>query len=218
MLIFFAYTVNEVIMALQETIDISRLADRLQNATEGMIFAGVVALTRTAKHGQRAVQDNLPEVFNIRNKFTIQGIRITPATKQNQEAEVYSKDWYMPVHETGGQRSNAKGFWIPVGIRAAIGISKKELIPRWASPKNLLKYKQKAGRLDSTPFYRTIKGTSGIWARDGSAKYPIHLLYKFHTDNINIPQRRWFWDEISAAYDRYIEEEYNAALLEAWTK
>lgn len=203
-------------MALQETIDISQLAGRMQNATEGMIFAGVVALTRTAKHAQRAVQDNLPEVFDIRNKWTIQGIRITPATKQTQEAEVYSKDWYMPVHEQGGQRSSPKGFWIPVGMRSAIGISKKELIPRSMSAKSLMKGKTRVQ--DITPFYATMRGTSGIWQRETALRYPVKLLYKFHTDNIRIPQRRWFWDEINAAYDRYMDEEYNAALLESWSK
>jgi len=206
-------------MALSETVDISRLGEKLYQATDSMVFAGVVALTRTAKHAQRAVQDNLPEVFNIRNKWTVQGIRITPATREKQEAEVYSKDWYMPVHESGGQRSTSRGFWIPVGIRAALGISKKELIPQYARPKNLLKGKRKIGSANpQTPFYQTIKSITGLWTRDGETQYPLHLLYKYQTDNINIPQRKWFWYEVEAAYDKYIELEYNAALLEAWAK
>lgn len=205
-------------MALSETIDISLLGDKIKGATDGMIFAGVVALTRTAKHAQRAVQDNLPEVFNIRNKWTIQGIRITPATKQNQEAEVYSKDWYMPVHEQGGQRSNPKGFWVPIGIREALGIAKKELIPQYARPKNLLKRKKGGGKLNLFTFYTTINNTTGIWGRPVDAHYPLRLLYKYQTESIKIPRRRWFWDEVNAAYNRYMDEEYNAALLEAWSK
>lgn len=205
-------------MALSEVIDISRLGERIYKSGDDMIFAGVVALTRTAKHAQRAVQDNLPEVFNIRNKWTIQGIRITPATRQNQEAEVYSKDWYMPVHEAGGQRSSARGFWIPVGIRDALGISKKELIPQWAKPKNLLKGKRAIKDNGIKPFYTTISGKTGLWLRENQARFPLKLLYKYQTENIRIPQRKWFWEEIEAAYDRYIEQEYNVALTEAWIK
>lgn len=206
-------------MALSETVDISRLGEKLYQATDSMVFAGVVALTRTAKHAQRAVQDNLPEVFNIRNKWTVQGIRITPATREKQEAEVYSKDWYMPVHESGGQRSTSRGFWIPVGIRAALGISKKELIPQYARPKNLLKGNRKIGQAEPvTPFYSTIRGITGLWMRDGLSRFPVHLLYKYQTEDIKIPQRQWFWYEVQAAYDKYIDQEYNEALLEAWTK
>ncbi len=203
-----------------ETIDISRLADRMQNATEGMIFAGVVALTRTAKHCQRAVQDQLPDVFNIRNKWTIQGVRITPATKQSQEAEVYSKDWYMPVHETGGQRSGARGFaWVPAGIRDALGISKKELIPAYARPKALMRRKKKgAGRLSPTPFYKQVGSLAGIWMRTSDSRYPIKLLYKYQTEPVKIPRRRWFYDERLYAYDKFLEQEYLAALEEAWAK
>lgn len=203
-------------MALSEIVTIDRLAGRIQNASEQMIFAGVVALTRTAKHAQRAVQDNLSDVFIIRNKWTIQGIRITPATKQKQEAEVYSKDWYMPVHEAGGTRSSPKGFFIPVGIRDALGISRKELIPRWAAPKNLMKGKRRIG--NNRPFFRTMpSGQAGLFVRTTDKSLPIKLLYAYQTNPIRIPQRKWFWHEVEAAYDKYLESEYNNALLEAWS-
>lgn len=206
-------------MSINESIPIELLANRLQNATEGMIFAGVVALTRTAKHGQRAVQDNLPNVFNIRNKWTIQGIRITPATKQSQEAEVYSKDWYMPIHETGGKRDPKPAFWIPVGIREAVGLSSlKQPIPQWARPRNLITGRRKIPLTNTKAFYQTINETVGLWARIGNDKNSIRLLYAYTTEPINIPKREWFHKPVAEAYDKYLEIEYNQALLEAWAK
>lgn len=219
MLCFIAYLAIEDIMSINESIPIELLANRLQNATEGMIFAGVVALTRTAKHGQTAVRDILPDVFNIRNKWTIQGIRITPATKQNQEAEVYSKDWYMPVHEEGGKRDPKPSFWIPSkGLREALGLSIKQQIPRWAAPKNLMKGKRKIG--GNVPFYAKMKShdVQGIFVRTTDNRLPIQLLYTYHLEPVKIPKREWFYHEVIAAYDKYLEVEYNQALLEAWAK
>jgi hypothetical protein len=199
---------------LNETIDISQLGNRVNKAADNMIFAGVVALTRVAKIGQRAVQDILPDTFNIRNKWTIQGVKITPATMQSQEAEVYSKDWYMPIHEQGGQRQPKSVFWVPVGIREALGISKKELIPVSMRHKNILKGRKKIN--GNRPFLQVNKaGKIGIYVRDDIKS--IKLLYRYHAQPIKIPQRKWFYDEVNTAYDSHLESEYNQALLQAWS-
>lgn len=218
MLCFIAYLAIEDIMSINESIPIERLAGRIQNASEQMIFAGVVALTRTAKHGQRAVQDDLPKIFIIRDKWTVQGIRITPATKQNQEAEVYSKDWYMPLHEEGGQRKSPKGFWIPVAIREAVGItSLKQKIPQWASARNLKSGRRKLPLANTKAFITTVNNTQGIYARIGKENI-IRLLYAYRLEPITIKARPWFFNNVNKAYDKYLEIEYDKALLEAWAK
>jgi hypothetical protein len=206
-------------MAIQESVDISRLAGRLNNATEGMIFAGVVALTRTAKHAQKAIQDNLPGVFTIRNKWTIQGIRITPATKQHQEAEVYSKDWYMPVHEEGGKRQPKPSMWVPSkNLRLALGLGIMDLIPKGYTAKNILKGKKNV--YGNRPFYAVMKSHDirGIFVRTSSKRLPIQLLYQERFEPITIPQRQWFMHVVNEAYDKYLEQEYQVALMEAWSK
>jgi hypothetical protein len=219
MLILFAYIANQDIMAVSESIPIERLADRLQNATEGMVFAGVVALTRTAKHAQRAIQDNLPDVMHIRNKWTIQGIRITPATKQNQEAEVYSKDWYMPIHEEGGSRTPKPVMWVPSkNLRLALGLGIRDMIPKGYTARNILKGKKAVH--GNRPFYAVMKSHDirGIFVRTSNSRLPIQLLYQERTDPITIPQRKWFMHVVDEAYDKYLEQEYNTALMEAWAK
>src|SRR4030067_17151 len=175
---------------LSESIDIAQLGERLYEATNDMIFAGVVALTRTAKHCQTAIRDQLPDIFNIRNKWTIQGIPITPATKQTQESEVYSKDWYMPVHEEGGKRAApyGKNFWIPVGIREAIGINIKQIIPTSYRARNLLKNQKKI--YGNKPFLHiTRTGLEGIFVRTAEGK-SIKLLYLYYLNDIKIAQRK----------------------------
>ena len=200
---------------LKETIGMDQLGSKVMGAAEELEFAGVVALTRTAGRAKRAVQDILPERFIIRNKWTIRGIRITPATKKKPEAEVYSKDWYMPIHEEGGRREpKGETFWIPVNIRNAIGKSAKDMIPVSMRPKNILK-KKVHGNL---PFVATYNGKTGIFVKTGDPTRPVEMLYYRYDKAIKIEKQKWFFDEIFAIYDKYMDVEYNRALQEAFER
>lgn len=72
-------------------------------------FAGAVALTKTAKEGQAAIIQNLPNEFIIRgnwfqpsNKF---GIRIQPAKKDKLVAVVGTNADWLEKFETGADKT-----------------------------------------------------------------------------------------------------------------
>ncbi|GAA0599197.1 hypothetical protein GCM10009099_40360 [Caenispirillum bisanense] len=86
-------------------------------------FAVALALTRTAKDAQAEVIKSLGQKFTIRTAWVSKGIRIKPATKQKLEAVVFSKDDFMALQETGGEKTARDGKAIarPYGARKKAG-------------------------------------------------------------------------------------------------
>jgi hypothetical protein len=87
-------------MQLKATVDVSEAVaglDELQH--KSLPFALAKTLTGCARAGQRKVQDNLGNKFELKNNFTKQGIRIKPAEKYAadgvMQADVHT---YLDTH------------------------------------------------------------------------------------------------------------------------
>lgn len=90
----------------------------LKKKLEGMrdkqiTFAAAVALTRTAQDIKTAEIAEMQKVFDRPTPYTLQGLYLKPATKQNLESMVYFKDFagkgipatkYLPPEIHGGER------------------------------------------------------------------------------------------------------------------
>lgn len=68
------------------------IAGDLQKKRNGVPFAVVVALTRTAKHGQAAVTNEMRRVFDRPTSYTLNSTYIRPATRDRLVSSVYLKD------------------------------------------------------------------------------------------------------------------------------
>ena len=101
-------------------------------------FGTAVGLTKTAKQGQKAVQDALHSKFTIRNKWPEVGplsIKITSATKAKLEAEIKTAARFLPLQESGGPKIPYKNFLaIPTKNARSTPTAK---IPKAKLPKNL---------------------------------------------------------------------------------
>ena len=193
-----------------------KLAGEVTNTIRQTRFAGILALTRTAFQARKEVQDSLDKNFTLRNKWTKSGIRVEPATKQKEYAEVYSKDWYIAQHEEGIKRKPPKRntlgegeFEIPTKdfFDLLQGVSKKRIIPNKLKPKSLLRTKVAGNK----PFL--LK--SGVYVRTSTRSDSLRLLYRLDKDSQRIRKKNWFHKPVLEAYNRNIERNYNKALLDA---
>ena len=96
--------------------------------------AAAKALTRTAFDARDAVRDSLPERFNLRRPWVRWGIGVTPAKPRTLMAEVWSRDRFMALQETGGTKTGKLA--IPVGPMAQTAQSR--VIPKSQWPGKLL--------------------------------------------------------------------------------
>lgn len=99
--------------------DIADAAAQLRSITDAkqLRFAVAKALTKTAQAAQAEVRTNMPNRFTIRRQWVIQGIKITPATRSDLTATVYSRDPFMGLQETGGTKNPLRNY-IAVPTRA----------------------------------------------------------------------------------------------------
>jgi hypothetical protein len=67
-------------------------------------FAASKALNDTANQAKKAVQATMPANFTIRRDWIVRGIQVVPATKQALSAIVWSRDEFMGLQETGGDK------------------------------------------------------------------------------------------------------------------
>jgi hypothetical protein len=102
-------------------------------------FATALALTRTAKQAQSAVITRLDDNFELRTNWSQPsnrvGIRITPAKKDNLEAQVKTQAVFLNKFDTGDDK-------LPLGKYIAIPTAnvrrnKRQLIVKNQRPRNL---------------------------------------------------------------------------------
>jgi hypothetical protein len=133
-------------MDIRATLDVTEAVQGLAELQKKQIpFALAASLTGCAKEAQRAVQDTLSGKFTLRNNFTRQGIRISPANKNGAliEADVHTDTAnrstgapdYLVAQEEGGEKvPHAGREYLAVPTRylrqMAPGIIPQELRPR----------------------------------------------------------------------------------------
>jgi hypothetical protein len=122
---------------------------------EQLPFTIARSLTMTAQDAQKTVRGVERFVFQLRNDWTVQNTKITPATKQTLMAEVYTDTGnrktgapdYLPPQESGGEK-------VPVGGHQFLAIptrylykytSRNRPIPDNLRPKALLPPDAQAG-------------------------------------------------------------------------
>ena len=120
-------------LKLDVTADVAKATERLSDLAQQHIpNAAAKALTRTAFDARDAVRDALPERFNLRRPWISRGIGVTPAKPRTLMAEVWSRDRFMALQETGGTKSGKLA--IPVGPMAQA--AQTRVIPKsqWPGP------------------------------------------------------------------------------------
>ena len=180
-------------------IDISGYVAQVEQARSRDIpFATAKALTRTAQDAQIEVKRDIVRLFHLRNAWTVQGIKITPAQKLSFpiEAEVYTDTGngkapdYLVAQEDSALKVAHEGHThiaIPTEILRGL-IGKGTIIPDALRPANLLsaytaqhvsRVKDKLGgaRLVRTPvaqqyvgFKQLVKGNLYILVRRPNAR------------------------------------------------
>lgn len=119
-------------------------------------FAAALALNDTAKLVQREMTAALPTIFDRPTPFTMRGIGIKPARKDDLVAEVFVKDIqakYLKLEETGGERLPEKtALVMPVDIA---------LNPYGNMTKRALQNMKARGSV----FVGKVHGAGGFWMR-----------------------------------------------------
>lgn len=138
-------------------------------------FAIARTLTAVAQDGQEAGREQVGKVFKERNDWTRRNIRITPATKNSQVAEVYTDTSnkstgapdYLPPQEDGGEK-------VPVNGRQHLAIPTKYLrrivgddkpIPDYLRPNAMLAYAANKGSWENRrgKMVRGTAATRGVY-------------------------------------------------------
>jgi hypothetical protein len=105
-------------LKLDVTADVAKATEHLSDLAEKHIpNAAAKALTRTAFDARDAVRDGLPERFNPRRPWISRGIGVTPAQPRTLMAEVWARDRFMALQESGGTKTGKLA--IPVSQHAA---------------------------------------------------------------------------------------------------
>jgi hypothetical protein len=128
-------------------VDISGAVLDLNNIERSQLpYAAARALTKTVQDAQYAVRKKMFSVFTIRNAWTQQNVRITPAKKTNLYAEVYADTSnkkapnYLNLQEFGGEKIAHGGHkYIAIPIRENLGLGPASVIPKRLQPSRLKK-------------------------------------------------------------------------------
>jgi hypothetical protein len=141
--------------------DLQRIAEGWHAMQRQIPYAAAISLTRTAQELQDEIRKGMPSAFTLRRQWVVQGIRIKSARKDFLQAEVYSRDPFMTLQETGGTKTSIhKRVWdygeylaIPLDARR----TKSDIVQKADWPENLIK-----------PFVLT--------ARDGRQYLAVHAI------------------------------------------
>lgn len=205
-----------------EVLTVEQFAKKVTRLPGDMLFAGVVALTRMAKLIQEDLRENqIDKKFIQRNKWIRKGIRITPATKQKQEAEVFTLDAFMALQDTGGTRDDLDEFWIPgKKFREITSVDPKvRVLPKKLRDPRLfaLQFQTDRGirsKGKARPFRTQFKsGQKAIVVRPTTSSLPLDVIYLIE-ERIKIPKQDFFLEPVEKLYDEKFELVYDKAFDE----
>ncbi len=121
-------------MRIDVRMDVKDINRKMRAFSSEFAFATAKALTDTAKDAQAEIRNKeLPRVFDLKNRWTQSGIRITPAKKDMPSASVYSRDWYLTDHEHGKIRYPFRGKYIAIPGRG-LSVAKSGRITKSKRP------------------------------------------------------------------------------------
>lgn len=175
-------------------------------------FALAQALTKTAHTARKEVARQMPQRFILRSHWPQRGLRVTPANKNdaNPTASVYTKDWFMADHETGGvRRPRSSGhLWVPTLAARAGGTLEGRVLSR-NYPANIRKAMDKPGRKrrkkpgkGSYAKPRPFRIGNGVYVRQDSARFPIVRLYSLTDQAVYRP--RWEFERTVSSEARNV--------------
>lgn len=223
--------------------DFSPLISGVELVKTQLPFAIARTLTLCAQDGQTATraEENEASVFTLRNDWTTQNTKITPATKDTLTAEVFTDtsnrktgapDYLLP-QDQGGEKIVHNGrqiIAIPTKwLRAMVG--DKGVIPAELRPKALLEYAAQRGRYTTRGGAKRLPGTKvrgmyfflvtfksgaeGILGRLAESReaYPMYIF----VTHANLRKRLHVEEDVQQELDQYLERNWTRALAETLT-
>lgn len=113
-LITAAITYNAMLNFTSKIIQMPPTAEKIYKNIQ---FGTAVGLTKTAKEGQAGVISALQSKFTIRGQWFKQntpvGIKVKPATRDSQRAEIWTAAPFLPRHEDGSVKLPYKN-WLAI--------------------------------------------------------------------------------------------------------
>jgi hypothetical protein len=187
-------------------------------------FVAAYALTKTAQAVQAGIKKEIAEKMNLKNTWTERGIRIIPATKDNLQSEVYSKDWYLPQQEEGANRQGVRSggvMYIPAdGLTRRAGIDfKAKVVPKGLRFPDIMSREfalnSKGGKSKGTakPFLVNMKsGRKAIAVRRTSNDPGFDVLWWVRSEPVKIKPLNFFFEPSDREYTKnivkYFQEGY----------
>jgi len=181
-------------------------------AVKQVPFAIAKSLTKTAQAAQEYVISQIPGIFNNQKTWYLKqqptGIKITPATKTNLVASVYTTAHFAGLQEEGGVKTPYRG--------------KVLLIPTSYAPK----YARKAGgqarvlegkktlNVYGSYFVKMKSGHVGVFQRVGKKRLPIRKIYSVYP-KANIKKRFGFYSIVQSVVDSKMGEIFSQAIDDA---
>ena len=167
------------------TIDEDLFLDGLQYFRDEIPFAMSVSMNRTASRAVDQLREDLPGQFTIRNTRTQRGVQMIGSHKRHLEAQIGSRDQYMVLQTTGGEKRPEHGsdVVVPMVGPSMPRTTKRSTTPRRKWPSTLLR---KQGTFAGIPKHweehpsKSKRAKSGVWQRfqRGSHRW-LRLLYVF---------------------------------------
>jgi hypothetical protein len=179
-------------------------------------FATARALTWTAQEVQKAIQGEVPRVFNVTRKWWLKqqptGIKIKPATKAVPVALIYTDAYFAALQEDGGIKYPHKGAGLLVPSARVPKYGRKSGgAAKVLAGKKILRRGGKAG---GDPIVTLPSGKRGIFRRRGKKRLPIELLYSF-VDTAAIHPRLHFKALAAGVVNRSFASQFHKSLARA---
>lgn len=194
------------------TSGLDKLSKNLGQINKNTNYVAAVSLTKTAIIGREDLRNKVDEEFTLRNKWTIRGINIRPATKESLYSEIFIRDWYMRGHEGGENRKARSGYYLIPGKKfyEATGKDKSKVIPKSYRVPAILNKKIKGEK----PFEGKFRsGAKFVGLRPGKerARNDFYVLYIQVKQKIHIRGRKYFDKTTEKTYNNNFQKEYDKA-------